>query len=233
MSSYICWSATFEIPFFKDTEYMENIPAWCYSKAKSFGLYRYTSKTPEQHENNYTDWCCLLWFPFASFILLRPNRYLHFSSSDCGSHAKGKVSRNAYTELTQPAGAVFLFLLAFWAQTHTKTTPPPFFFSWMLSICFHESDVHVFITKMTNQNWITVLDFFLFLELLWSLHNSYKTLSFLIFYLNYSLYVFASTHATSYGTYTSSEERERERERESLNSFMCIWKAYVYTKILC
>lgn len=98
------------------------------TKAESFGLYRYTSRKPEQHENNYTDWCCLLWFPFASFILLRPNRYLHFSSSDCGSQAKGKVSRNAYTEIAQPAGAVFLFLLAFWAQPHTKITPPPFFF---------------------------------------------------------------------------------------------------------
>lgn len=97
------------------------------TKAESFGLYRYTSRKPEQHENNYTDWCCLLWFPFASFILLRPNRYLHFSSSDCGSQAKGKVSRNAYTEIAQPAGAVFLFLLAFWAQPHTKITPPPLF----------------------------------------------------------------------------------------------------------
>lgn len=96
-------------------------------KAKSFGLYRYTGKTPEQHENNYTDWCCLLWFPFASFILLRPNRYLHFSSSDYGLQAKGKVSRNAYTALTQPAGAVFLFLLAFRAQPHTKTPPPLLF----------------------------------------------------------------------------------------------------------
>lgn len=146
------------------------------TKAESFGLYRYTSRKPEQHENNYTDWCCLLWFPFASFILLRPNRYLHFSSSDCGSQAKGKVSRNAYTEIAQPAGAVFLFLLAFWAQPHTKITPP-LFFSWTLSTCFHASDVHVFIAKMTNQSWIAVFDFFfLFLELLWGLYNSYRAL---------------------------------------------------------
>lgn len=60
---------------------------------------------------------------------------------------------------------------------HIPRSPPPPFFPWTLSTCFHASDVHVFIAKMTNQSWIAVFDFFfLFLELLWGLYNSYRAL---------------------------------------------------------
>lgn len=83
-----------------------SLSAFVIRKANYFGPYRYTNEARQRggrHVNDYTDWCCLLWFYFASFTLLccKPNLYLHFYPSDREARAKAETSRNAYTELTR------------------------------------------------------------------------------------------------------------------------------------